>query len=100
MEFKRYIYNNYVYRIDKTETLQQVADKFNTSVAEISCRDTNNVYEGDFVVIKKVNNRTHIVKPLETLSQIAKIYNVKEEDIAKNNDLKTNKLFIGQKLRF
>ncbi len=52
--------------------------------------------KGDIVLIKELNKTLHIVLPLETLSSIAKKYNVSVEYIKQEN--KTNQIFIGQQL--
>ena len=98
MKFERYIPNDNMYRLKQGETIKQVADKFNTSIDNIEI--LSSTLEGDFVKIKKCNHTTHVVKPLETLCDIAKIYGVSETYIIENNNLKTKRLFIGQKLRF
>lgn len=57
------------------------------------------LYKGEWVKIKINNYQTHIVKPTETLEIIAEIYNVDKDKIIKDNELKSNKLFIGQNLK-
>ena len=53
---------------------------------------------GDIVLIKRRFGKQHTVAPLETLDEIAKNNNTTVECIIKENNLKTSKLFIGQKL--
>ncbi len=53
---------------------------------------------GDCVLAVKSHNKLHIVKPCETVSTLAKLYGITEAELIKQNELKTNKLFIGQTL--
>ena len=97
---KFYKYNPSYYRPSKAETLNQIADKFNTDVSNIKILSNSNLEEGEFVKIDKIFNHTHIVRPLENLKQLAEKYNVSIETIKQSNNLNSDKLFIGQKLRF
>ncbi len=54
---------------------------------------------GDFALVEFNNGVEYVVKPLDTLQQIAKKFDVKKEDIIKINNLKSEKLFIGQILK-
>lgn len=49
-----------------------------------------------YVIETLTNSEKHIVKPLDTVYSIAKQYNKTMEEIIKKNNLKTDKLFIGQ----
>lgn len=53
---------------------------------------------GDKIIFKKVEGKTYTTKPLDTIKTIAKKFGVTQEQIIKNNNLKTSKLFIGQKI--
>ncbi len=54
---------------------------------------------GNFLLIKKSGEILHSVMPLEKLGDIAKKYSVSVASIINDNNLKTEKLFIGQILR-
>ena len=56
----------------------------------------NKIEPGDIILLKKIEGKKHIVKPLETLENIANMYFMEKMDIIKRNNLKTEKLFIGQ----
>ena len=58
----------------------------------------NNFKVGDIVLIKRKVGKQHVVAPMETLEDIANENNTTVECIVSENNLKTNKLFIGQKL--
>ena len=49
-----------------------------------------------FVVETLTNSEKYIVKPLDNLNSIAKKFNKSGEEIKSKNNLKTEKLFIGQ----
>lgn len=98
MEIKRYLPNKIYYRLQHGEDKRAVAEKFNTKLTNVTCLNSNYMSEGDFVVIKNAHQKVHIVKPLETLNEIAKSYGLDEETIINNNQLKTNVLFVGQRL--
>lgn len=50
----------------------------------------------NYVFLTKIKAIRHTVKPLQTLNEIAGIYGVDKEQIIFNNNLMTEKLFIGQ----
>lgn len=100
MEFHRYIPDNYLYRLQRDETLTDVAQRFKTSINNIEPLTVGEIKEGEFVKIKQSNEFEHSVAPLETLKDIAEKYKVSEEEIITKNNLKIKRLFIGQKLRF
>jgi len=97
---KFYKYNPIIYRPRNNENLNSIADKFNTDISNIKVLSNSSLHEGEFVEIKKCYNVCHTVKPLENLQQLAKKYNVTIESIKECNNLKDDRLFIGQKLRF
>ena len=100
MIFEKYIPEPFYYRIKPNESIVQVADKFNTNLENIECMSVAGLNEGEFLLIKQCNQGTHIVKPLEDISMIAKKYGVTEEHIVKVNNLKSKRLFVGQKIRY
>lgn len=50
----------------------------------------------DVVLLSYKNGTKHVVRPLEKLQEIANHYSTPINDIIKQNNLKTEKLFIGQ----
>ncbi|MGN0961705.1 MAG: LysM peptidoglycan-binding domain-containing protein [Christensenellales bacterium] len=58
----------------------------------------SNPEENDVVVVKKICGVRYIVKPLEKLDDISKKFGVDKTIIMQNNNLITEKLFVGQVL--
>jgi len=56
----------------------------------------NEINKDDVVLLSLKNGKRHIVRPLEKLQEIANRYSVSINDIIKQNNLKTEKLYIGQ----
>lgn len=56
----------------------------------------NNVSLGDKVVIRRITGVRYVVKPMEKLDEIAGNLDVDKQTIIDNNNLKTDKLFVGQ----
>ena len=89
-----------IYFVKKGDCLSEIAAKFCVSLSII--RKCNNllsdqeVEEGDILWIKQANKFCHIVKPLENLSKIARMYGVTIEHIKEVNEV--DDIFIGQKL--
>ena len=83
------------FRIKKAQNIEDFAKENMYSLSQIVC-ESNNLLPGDIVLVKDTNKVLHIVKPLETLSSIAKKYNVTIEYITKQNNI--DKIFIGQQL--
>ncbi|NCB48684.1 MAG: LysM domain-containing protein [Clostridia bacterium] len=93
------ILNNFlpfqVLEIDNEKNINEIIKKWKTSKAQI-IYNNENLKKGDKIVLKNLNLKTHIVKPMETLDEIAKKYNVSKEEILEKN--KISQLFIGQQL--
>lgn len=53
-------------------------------------------YISNKVVLKKPSGIKYIVKPLERIGDIAKRFKISIQDIMNLNNLKTDKLFVGQ----
>lgn len=61
---------------------------------------SNEHYYVNNVLLKRaVFDDVYIVKPLDTIEKISKLLNLEKEIIIKLNNLKTEKLFIGQRLK-
>ena len=92
--------DSFFYRIQSKVTENVVCANLNTSKQNI-LRNNNNLqfYEGEWVKITTNDYITHIVKPIETLVKIANKYNLTVDKIMSDNQLKTDKLFIGQTLK-
>ena len=105
----------YKYKIRRGDSLSEIAEKFHVSVADL--RKWNRVSADKLTVGKTLTimtgestsmgdntvnspgiTNTHIVKPGETLGQIADKYNVYVSSIKKWNRIKGSKIVAGQKL--
>jgi len=73
-------------------------DNLNTIRArgfEILCED-NDITPNDKIILTKPRSIRHIVSPMETLEIISDRYNIDKQEIIRANNLKSEKLFIGQ----
>lgn len=50
----------------------------------------------EYIIETKTNYQKHVVKPLESIQNIANKYNTSVNEIISKNQLKTERLFIGQ----
>ena len=88
----------FFYRV--TNGVNNLYEEFN------SCKDnilrnnnTLNFYNGEWIKIRLNDYTTHTVKPMETIKKIADQYNLYEEKLMVDNNLKNDKIFIGQRLK-
>jgi len=90
----------FYYRVQVGDKLESLMQKFNTCKENI-LRNNSNIplYAGEWIYIKQNEFVLHFVKPMETLDDIVKKYNTTIEKIKEDNNLKTEKLFIGQQLK-
>lgn len=92
--------DEFYYRVKEKDSIENVSSKFNTDKTNIVRNNSNiELYAGEYVYIKQNEYITHIVKPAENLSDIAKKYNVEYQKLKTDNDLNYDKLFIGQKIK-
>ncbi len=90
----------FFYRIQSGDDINSLIMKFNTSKTNIIRNNAAlDLYPGEMVEIVVNDYHTHIVKPVESLTDIARIYNINEEKIIEDNALKTRKLYIGQPIK-
>lgn len=100
--------NNKTYTVKKGDTLYGISKQFNTSAQKI--RELNNLKNDNIVpsqvLIISENNGTnpnecviYTVKRGDSLYEIAKKYNTSVDAIKRYNNLTTNNLSIGQKIR-
>ncbi len=87
------IVNNYLpaydYKVKNNESLLDIlARGFKTEALSVS--------SGDEIILTKPKSIRYVVSPLETLQDIAFKFGVTTSDLIQNNDLKTEKLFVGQ----
>jgi peptidoglycan DL-endopeptidase CwlS len=92
------------YTVQQDDTLYGLSKKFDSSVDEIKAINSlkeNKIKTGQKLIIP---NRTtpqtdHIVKKGETVYSISKHYQISIDHLVKENNLKNNHIFIGQKLK-
>ena len=94
----------YTYKVKKGDTLYQIAKKNNTSVAKLKKLNnlsSNTLTIGQTLLIPSSEEEyfIYIVVKGDTLYQIAKKNNTTIDEIKKLNNLTTNTLKIGQKLK-
>lgn len=101
MEIKVIKNKNFIYKVKEGDTLLSVSNKFKileSTLIEDNCLQSSEILKGDLLYISCENAFIYVVKPLDNLKIIAQKYNVTPEYIQTKNNLKTNNLFIGQKL--
>ena len=88
----------YYYRVSDKNF--NIFEELNTSLENIFRNNSKlEIYEGEWIKVRTNNFVIHHVKPMETIKDIAKNYNINAEKILKDNNLENEKLFIGQKLK-
>lgn len=55
-------------------------------------------FENNIIIKKKDLIKPYVVKPLDTINSICNKFQINKEDLIRCNNLKTDTLFIGQKL--
>jgi len=81
---------NYIYKVKKNETIMDILSR------GFMVTGVENISAGDTIVLSKPKSIRYVVKPLETLEEISRNFGIDKETIMSINDLKSNKLFIGQ----
>ena len=56
-------------------------------------------YNDCITLFKRKENGVYVVKVLDTLNSVCKKYNLNKEDVIKVNNLKSERLFVGQILK-
>ncbi|MBE5735072.1 MAG: LysM peptidoglycan-binding domain-containing protein [Clostridiales bacterium] len=67
----------------------------------VKVSDLNNLYNCNFnkiSVIKKKLDNIYIVKPADTIEKIANVLSIDAQELIKKNNLRSTKLFVGQRL--
>lgn len=90
--------DDFFYRVDNVNL--NIENEFNSCQENVLRNNINlKLYCGEWIKIKVNNFITHHVKPAQTLNSIAQIYGTDSKKIKDNNNLKNEKLFIGQRLK-
>lgn len=87
----------YYYAVKENDDLYSITQALNVSQKAIVRNNPNiDFYEGEVIKVLKEYSISHIVKPMETLTSIAQKYNTTAETLVRTNNLKSDRLFIGQ----
>ncbi len=90
----------FYYRVQEGDSIESIISRFNTSQDNIIRNDNSQeISIGEWVLIRVNDYLTHIVRPMDTLKKISIKYNIPIEKILTDNHLKTDKLYIGQRLK-
>lgn len=91
------------YTIQKGDSLYKISQKYKVSIHEI--KKINNLKTDKIIVGKKLmipiddnKFKIHVVSKGESLYKISQWYNISIEKIKELNNLKNNKIYIGQRL--
>ena len=101
------------HKIRRGETLSEIATKYNVSLSELrdwNDLDNNRIVAGkelyvtnpnnaDDTIVKGTGTKIHRVKEGESLWTIARNYNVLVSDLIAWNNLKNDRVIVGQKLK-
>lgn len=94
-----------LYRVEPKETLYGIANKYNTSVAELvqyNPQTEAGLKVGDVLAIPyKASHsglRYHVVEKSETLFSISRLYNISVEELKSWNSLSDNAINVGDRL--
>lgn len=87
------------YEVQKGETLEKIAEKFNLKVETIlwanNLTGKRKLKEGEKLIILPIDGILHFVKEGETLSKIAETYRANLDEIISYNQLKSFEIFPG-----
>ena len=93
-----FVKNRFLYMVEAGDTIKSIADKFNTTqqVLIVTNDLESDVKVGEYIIVEKVEGDLYIVKPNDTLEDIAK--NDQERIIAIKKRNKIDKIYVGQKI--
>lgn len=90
----------FLYRVKTGDTIKDLCIRYNTNKTNIiRNNDSIELYPGEWIKIKVNDYLSHFVKPMETLSKIAKQYDVSIEKLKSDNNLIETRLYIGQLIK-
>ncbi len=78
----------FFYRVQVEDTLNSIAQKFNAPIGRLIYNNnlTREVSAGDIVLVEQVE-KVYLVKPLDTIEDIAKRFNLDAREILEKNHL-------------
>jgi len=92
------ILKSFWYRIESEKELSELKTKFNSDKILRNNEDID-LYSGEWVKVIVNDYTCYFVKPMDTLTKISKQFNIPEDKLIKDNNIKDTKLFIGQRLK-
>ncbi len=97
MEIK--LCQNFFYRY-LGESESELNKKFNTDNSNIVRNNTELArYSGEWLKINSLDYVPYVVKPADSLFSVAEKFNISAQRLVTDNNLKSEKLFIGQRLK-
>ena len=84
-----------VFKIKDKTNLNEFITEFNINNCDC-ITECNNIEKGQYVVVKPRDYFIHVVRPNQTILDIAKKFNTTQESIKKDNNC--NNVFVGQHL--
>ena len=100
MEIYKCNENKFIYhQVQADENINDIITLYNVTDSAVTRNDyKTDLYEGEVVKVLTDSKQLHIVKPMENLQIISQKYNISVNDLVKSNNLKSNRLFVGQTL--
>lgn len=90
----------FYYRVRDNDDIENLSMKFNCDKDNFVRNNCDiPLYAGEWVIIKQNDFISHLVRPMETLESVAKQYSMSIENLKIDNNLQTEKLFIGQTIK-
>lgn len=94
------ISREFSYRVKEGDSISSIIAMFNTEKSNIIRNNPDlELYPGEWVKIKVNDYTIHIVKPMESLSQISQVYEISPDQIKRDNSLESDHLYIGQTIK-
>ena len=84
-----------VYRVDEVTDIKKFAMQHNVAPQNCIC-ESSSLKVGDYVIIKTKSYKVHIVRPGESIEDIAKLNNISLDRLKELNIV--DKIFVGQQL--
>lgn len=90
--------NNVYYEVEINDTYESISKLFSVPVDYIKQNNPGVLYKGKVLFLPETNFVCYIVKPFDTLSNIAKTFGTTTEVLRKKNSLDNDYIFISQKI--
>lgn len=84
--------------VSENDTFESLSNHYGVPVDYIKSLNGTEIYEGKVIYIAQTNLKSYVVKPFDTLQNLAKKHQTSVEDIKFKNSLRNDFVFVGQKL--